>query len=249
GTKAIAYCSSVKAAYATAEEFRRHGYRAEALDGTSKKDVRLETMERFRRGEIDVLLNNSLFGEGLDISDCETILLLKKTKSLTLYIQMAMRGMRTDKNNPQKVSKIIDYCGNVYEHGFVDDNRIYTLDGRTKNEQSEIKIKMCPSCYGTLEQNVLICPYCEFSFEKEVRERQEQERVQAELKEVERLETETLKQMNYNEYRNLDSWVDMWKFAQARNYKIVWAVHKCLELDIEIPPRYWKVKELVLNKK
>lgn len=238
GTKAIAYCSSVKSAYETAEEFKRHGYLAEALDGKSDSKHRLAVMEKFRTGEITILTNNALFGEGIDIADCETILLLKKTLSLASYIQMAMRGMRPDKNNPNKVSKIIDYCGNVFEHGFVDDEREWALDSSKKNEQNTVTVKTCPTCFAVLKSDVTICPYCGMDFTEEIRERKQKELVEAELVEVKRLNDERIANLKYSDVKNFTTFGELVEFQQHNKYKFAWVIQRALAMDIYIPEKY-----------
>ena len=71
-----------------------------------------------RDGEILVLCNVDLFGEGFDVPDCEAVQLLRPTKSLTLYIQQAMRPMRINPADPGKEAIILDHVGNYTRHGF-----------------------------------------------------------------------------------------------------------------------------------
>ena len=126
GKKTIAYCASVEAAEQTAAEFRKAGYTAEALSGNTPKELRAQIMQDFRDSKIMILTNCELFGEGLDVPDCECTVLLRPTQSLTLYIQQSMRSMRY---MPGKMATIIDHVGNCYLHGLPDDNREWTQDG------------------------------------------------------------------------------------------------------------------------
>jgi superfamily II DNA or RNA helicase len=61
-------------------------------------------VEEFRKGNIMILCNVDLISEGFDVPDCNTAILLRPTKSLTLYIQQSMRCMeakhRRRKNMP-----------------------------------------------------------------------------------------------------------------------------------------------------
>ncbi len=96
--KIIVYTASVEAAKNTAREFIAAGYSAAALDGTTDAVTRSQTVEAFRQGEVTVLCNCELFGEGFDVPDCECAVLLRPTMSLTLYIQQSMRSMRYQPN-------------------------------------------------------------------------------------------------------------------------------------------------------
>ena len=118
--KTIAYCASVEAAEETAEQFRQAGYTAASLSGSTPKELRAQIMQDFRDSKIMILTNCELFGEGLDVPDCECTVLLRPTQSLTLYIQQSMRSMRY---MPGKTAILIDHVGNCYLHGLPDDNR------------------------------------------------------------------------------------------------------------------------------
>ena len=61
-----------------------------------------------------MLTNVDLIGEGFDVPDCECVLLLRPTESLTLYIQSSTRCLRP---NGDKKAIIIDYVNNVQRHG------------------------------------------------------------------------------------------------------------------------------------
>ena len=111
GKKTIVYCSSVEAADRTAERFFMSGVPAMSLSGSDNAGHRAEVMRRFRTGDITVLTNCELFGEGLDVPDCECVVLLRPTQSLTLFIQQSMRSMRY---LPGKTAVIIDHVGNCY---------------------------------------------------------------------------------------------------------------------------------------
>lgn len=51
-------------------------------------------IDRFRKGEIDVLVNISIMTEGTDVPDIQTVFLTRPTSSDTLLMQMIGRGMR-----------------------------------------------------------------------------------------------------------------------------------------------------------
>ena len=94
GKQAICYCVSIKHSMAMAEEFRNADISAEHIDGNTPKDERERIISEFRSGKIKILCNVDLISEGFDVPDCECAILLRPTKSLTLYIQQSMRCMR-----------------------------------------------------------------------------------------------------------------------------------------------------------
>ncbi len=94
GRQGMAFTESVDGAYRLAEAFRKAGVRAEAADGTTKKDQRQGILDRFRAGKIDVLCNVGIWTEGLDLPQISVLHMVRPTKSDGLYIQCVGRGLR-----------------------------------------------------------------------------------------------------------------------------------------------------------
>ena len=230
GKKTIVYCASVEAARMTAAQFTRSGYPAASLDGTTPPEVRRQVMESFRRGDTLILCNCELFGEGLDVSDCECTVLLRPTQSLTLYIQQSMRSMRY---MPDKTAIIIDHVGNCYLHGLPDDEREWTLESKKKQENT-VKIRECPNCYAVYPPTMQKCPYCGYMAVKEI-QRKDKKTVEIDLVEVQR--QENIKNTSYWDL-NPQSWADIEEIRKARGYKIQWAIRYADAHDIPVPSRY-----------
>lgn len=233
GKKTIIYCANIDLSKKTVHQFRLNGIKAEHLDGTAPANVREQVIKDFRDGNITVLSNVDLFGEGFDVPDCECVVLLRPTMSLTLHIQQSMRSMRYKEN---KTAIIIDNVGNVYRHGLPDDMREWSLIGKKKKTRPQIKIKQCPKCMACLPNSAKECGICGYVFTPAQNERAEPEKINAEL---ERIKSEDiLKAKPYNEYKKIDNWEDMERFRKAKKYKFMWSIRKCLELGIEIPAKY-----------
>lgn len=81
---------------ATSMEFAKvcqeHGLNADHVDGTS--EYRKEKLERFHNGNIEVLCNAMLLTEGYDCPDISCVVILRPTRSRSLYSQMVGRGTR-----------------------------------------------------------------------------------------------------------------------------------------------------------
>lgn len=81
---------------ATSQKFRAllegEGFRAAEVNGGSMD--RRETLGAFERGEYDVLCNSMLLTEGWDCPSVDCIIVLRPTKSRSLYSQMVGRGTR-----------------------------------------------------------------------------------------------------------------------------------------------------------
>ena len=237
GKKTIVYCASVKTSKATAEAFKQQGIPAAHLDGSTPKEERERVVREFRDGKILVLCNVDLFGEGFDVPDCEAVQLLRPTKSLTLFIQQAMRPMRINPNDPSKEAIILDHVGNYTRHGFPDDDHDWSLEAKKKKHKSETTTKQCPVCFHVFippkvrEPGALRCPYCGTELEEERAPRAEQEQLNG-------VSLEEIKESPYSDYRKATNWEQLEFFRKGKHYKLGWSLHKALELHIPIPPKY-----------
>lgn len=90
----ITFCTSVGHSEAMAETFRAHGIKAASVSGAMAKDARQDVIERFRRGETQVLTNCMIATEGFDVPNVGAVLLLRPTMSWSLFAQMVGRGLR-----------------------------------------------------------------------------------------------------------------------------------------------------------
>lgn len=235
GKKTIVYCASIKTSQTTAKAFQDQGIPAAHLDGGTPKAERERIVQAFRDGRILVLCNVDLFGEGFDVPDCEAVQLLRPTKSLTLFIQQAMRPMRINPHDPGKEAIILDHVGNYTRHGFLDDDHEWTLETKKKKKKSETTTRQCPVCYHVFipqpKAAQIKCPYCGHLFEEERAPRAEQEELDGvTLKEV--------KESPYSDYRKATTWEQLEFFRKGKHYKLGWSLHKALELHIPIPSKY-----------
>ncbi len=232
GKKTIVYCSSIETSKNTVKAFQDAGIAAAHLDGTTPKAERESVVNDFRTGKIKVLSNVDLFGEGFDVPDCEAVVLLRPTKSLTLHIQQSMRSMRYDPKNPEKVAIILDHVGNYTRHGLPDDEREWSLEAKTKKskKKDEKPIKQCPVCFSVVDSSAKICPYCMHVFKPEPR---------AERKTIEGYTLEEITKMPYADYIKFETWEGLEEFRKLKKYKMGWSFRRAAELGIAIPRKYW----------
>lgn len=232
GKKTIIYCSSIETSKNTVKAFRDAGIAAAHLDGTTPKAEREQVVIAFREGRIKVLSNVDLFGEGFDVPDCEAVVLLRPTQSLTLHIQQSMRSMRYDPKNPDKVAIILDHVGNYTRHGLPDDEREWSLETKAKKskKKDEKPIKQCPICFSVIDSSVKICPYCFHEFKPEPREEQ---------KTIEGYTLEEITKMPYPNLIKFETWEGLEEFRKLKKYKIGWSFRRAAELGIDIPRKYW----------
>lgn len=222
GKKAIVYCSSIKQSKDVERIFNDNGIPAKHIDGNTKDTERNQAIEDFRQGKILVLVNVDLISEGFDVPDCQTVIMLRPTKSLGLYIQQSMRSMRYKEG---KTAIIIDHVGNVGRFGLPNMVREWTLEPKPGSNQTEISktaVRQCPECFSTLPSNYLICE-CGYEFKQEEREVEILE--DEKLVEVTDIDAEFVintKGLEFKDPSECKNMKDLSEYAKARNYKHGW---------------------------
>lgn len=132
GKKGIVYAIDINHAEHIAELYRKNGIKAIAISSKTPDKEREEFLERFRNtqtdgnkplkaGDIQVIVNVSLFDEGLDCPDVEFIQMARPTLSLSKYLQMVGRGLRV--YDGKKYCLILDNVGNYRLFGLPSDDR------------------------------------------------------------------------------------------------------------------------------
>ena len=104
GKKGIIYAINRAHSRHIRDYFQSHGVRIVAIDSRTPSSERREYVERYARGEIDVMVNVDIFSEGFDCPAVEFIQLARPTLSLSKYLQQVGRGLRV---HPAKVRTVI----------------------------------------------------------------------------------------------------------------------------------------------
>lgn len=132
--KAIVYTINRAHNIHLASQFISAGIPAAYIDSETRESVRKETVERFRRGDIQVLFNVNIFSEGFDCPDVEVIQLARPTTSLSMYLQQVGRGLRPAEGKDRLI--ILDNVGLFNKFGFPSANRKwrYHFEGQEVDE-------------------------------------------------------------------------------------------------------------------
>jgi len=225
GERAIAFGVNVVHSQHIAAQFEAAGIPARHLDGETPPAERMATIAAFARGDIKVMSNVSLFGEGFDVPSCSGVIMLRATQSLSLHIQVCGRAMRTDPDRPGKRAVLIDHVGNVLRHGLPDDDREWTLDGRKKrpgrkkDADEALPIKQCPKCYF-VHQPEPACPSCGHVYEAAARQ---MEQVDGELRKLTSEDKQRLAKMRAIEVAKAKTLEELVQIEKDRGYKPGWA--------------------------
>jgi superfamily II DNA or RNA helicase len=123
--------------------------------------TRVGNLEALARGDLKMIFNVDLLGEGVDVPRVEVILDGAPTESLGRYLQRFGRLLRTFPG--KSVGHYVDLAGNVLRHGLPDTPRVWTLDTPDKRKRlpnDETALKACLSCFAVFERYKPRCPEC-----------------------------------------------------------------------------------------
>jgi hypothetical protein len=116
--RGIGFCVSIGHAKFMADKFNERGIASVALVGETAPDVRSALLSDFRAGKIRFLFTVDLLSEGLDIPDVNTVLFLRPTQSLTVFLQQLGRGLR---HSPGKdCLTVLDFVGQAHRRYRID---------------------------------------------------------------------------------------------------------------------------------
>ena len=123
-----------------ADKFTLCGLKAEVLTSENAM-MRAILIKRLKNKKINYLFVVDMFNEGVDIPEVDTILFLRPTESLTVFIQQFGRGLR--KAEGKTHVDIFDYIGNCRSE-FNYTNRMRAIIGRTSMSVEEEMERNCP---------------------------------------------------------------------------------------------------------
>ena len=151
--KAIGFCVSIEHANFMAGSFNEVGIPSVALHSNSDKEIREQAKAKLQKGEINCIFTVDLFNEGVDIPDIDTVLFLRPTQSMTIFIQQLGRGLRLSKD--KEVLTVLDFVGQAhanYDFSF----KFRALIGKTrrgiKEEINDDFPNMPAGCHIKLEK-------------------------------------------------------------------------------------------------
>jgi len=244
GVPAVAWCASVAHAQHVAEEFNNAGIPALTLSGDSSSDERDDALRRLGNGTLKVITFAMLLVEGVDCPAIGAVILLRPTMSLSSYLQVIGRGLRTIYADGFDVGTlsgrqsaisagpkgdrcfVLDHCGLTFKHGFADDIREWSLDGikkkkGKKKDEPEAPVAQCPKCW-LVHQPAPTCPACGHVYEAKVRRL---EHVDGELSEITPEMAAQMKRNRQSEVAGAKTLEELEKIAAQRGYSRGWAQH------------------------
>jgi superfamily II DNA or RNA helicase len=107
--RGLGFCVSVAHANFMAHFFSEHNIPAIALSAETPSDERRAAKDRLVRREISFIFVVDLYNEGVDIPEVDTVLFLRPTESLTVYLQQLGRGLRL--HDDKDCLTVLDFIG------------------------------------------------------------------------------------------------------------------------------------------
>ena len=107
--RALGFCVSVAHAHFMAEHFCAAGIPALALDSQCGDEARRTARDRLVSGDIRIIFVVDLYNEGVDIPEVNTVLFLRPTESLTIFLQQLGRGLRLSEG--KDCLTVLDFIG------------------------------------------------------------------------------------------------------------------------------------------
>ena len=138
--RALGFCVDQQHAKYMAAKFTLCGLKADVLTSENAQ-MRTSLYNRLKRKEINYLFVVDMFNEGVDIPEVDTILFLRPTESLTVFIQQFGRGLR--KAEGKTHVDILDFVGNSRAE-FNYSDRMRVMLGRTSMSVVEEMERDCP---------------------------------------------------------------------------------------------------------
>jgi len=167
----LLFCASVEHAGHVRDELAGRGIVAEMVHGDTPAVERDRIITEFKSGAIRAVTNVGVLTTGFNHPGLDALVMLRPTKSTSLYVQMLGRGMR--KATGKEDCLVLDFSGNVMEHGPIDHIEIKKCNQSGRPEVKKAPSKECPKCCSIIHASFRKCPDCSYEWpERELKHEQ-----------------------------------------------------------------------------
>lgn len=157
----IVFCVNVAHAEHVRDALTARGIAAGLVHGGTAKGERARLLADFQAGTLRAMVNVNVLSEGFDAPHIDCVAMLRPTKSPGLMYQQIGRGFRMAEGKADCL--VLDYAGNMLEHGPVDAIRVRGARPGKAAAVVTAKAKEC-RCGALLAFGVRVCPECGHSF-------------------------------------------------------------------------------------
>lgn len=128
--KGLGFCVSIEHAKYMANFFNKVNIPSIALHGGTDRITREEAKDKLVNGDIRFIFAVDLYNEGVDIPEINTVLFLRPTESLTIFLQQLGRGLRLA--DGKECLTVLDFVGQAHKN-YNFEEKFRALTGKTKH--------------------------------------------------------------------------------------------------------------------
>ena len=151
--KGLGFCVSVDHAEFMCQYFTEHGIPSMFLTGKSPDEERKNAKDQLVSGQVRFIFVVDIYNEGVDIPEVNTVLFLRPTESLTIFLQQLGRGLRLSEE--KECLTVLDFIGQANKKYNFEDKFAALLSNTTRSVTREIKdgfVSVPKGCYIQLEK-------------------------------------------------------------------------------------------------
>lgn len=151
--KGLGFCVSIEHAEFMCRYFNQRGIPSIFLTGKSTDEERNTAKCKLISGEIRFIFVVDIYNEGVDIPEVNTVLFLRPTESLTIFLQQLGRGLRLAEG--KDCLTVLDFIGQANKRYRFEDKFAALLSNTSRSVTREIKdgfVSAPKGCYIQLEK-------------------------------------------------------------------------------------------------
>ncbi len=151
--KGLGFCVTVDHAEFMCRHFNERGIPAMFLTGHSSDEKRRSAKDSLVSGKVRFIFVVDIYNEGVDIPEINTVLFLRPTESLTIFLQQLGRGLRLAED--KECLTVLDFIGQANRKYSFEDKFAALLSNTTRSVTREIKdgfVSAPKGCYIQLEK-------------------------------------------------------------------------------------------------
>ena len=151
--KGLGFCVTIEHAEFMCKYFNEHGIPSMYLTGKSPDEERRDAKNQLVSGKVRFIFVVDIYNEGVDIPEVNTVLFLRPTESLTVFLQQLGRGLRLSED--KECLTVLDFIGQANRKYNFEDKFSVLLSNTTRSVTREIKdgfISVPKGCYIQLEK-------------------------------------------------------------------------------------------------
>jgi DNA repair protein RadD len=240
GRPTVVFAVDVKHSQSITERFVAAGRRWKHVDANTPDDERERMWADLVSGELEGVSSVGVVSYGWDVPEVSCAILARPTASLALYIQQVGRVVRSAPGKSESI--VLDHAGNTLRHGWVDEDREWTLEGqgvRPKTAAPALAVRMCEACWCAYRSSLPACPECGTVYKGKPRKVAEVDGSLEEFrKELKKKAVEEWRKKSTDDTKR-GKFEALRRMAKEKGYKPGFAMVKFRAMFGHYPPKEW----------